>query len=395
MFIGKSLTNIRILYDLSRSQLAEKIGVTEQAIWQYENGYVSPKLETINKLKEIFDVKGTYFYTSDLLEKYGQENIDRVNIAYRSETINSAHKTHSETMYLQYVDAFLKKIEGKISYPKNTLFELREEVVSFLRTHVNLERQQQISYIAALAREKIGLSKTSNKNLLFLLEKSGIFVFEKEIGQSIDAYSIWTNDHRAYIILGTLKKSAVRRNFDLAHELGHLLLHYKVEFTTRNTAEYKLLEKEADTFASEFLLPDNEFIKDFTKITKKSNPDAYIELKQKWLVSLQAIAIKAFKLKLIEYQQYRYFYMSINKKGYKEKEPLDDVILINRPSKVKSILQLLFEKNILSVSTLIDDLQINKRFLTKLTGIDEAFFDQYYRLENKTFSISDLNIKVN
>ena len=87
--------------------------------------------------------------------------------------------------------------------------------------------------------------------------------------------------------------------------------------------------------------------------------------------------------------------MSINKKGYKEKEPLDDVILINRPSKVKSILQLLFEKNILSVSTLIDDLQINKRFLTKLTGIDETFFDQYYRLENKTFSISDLNIKVN
>lgn len=49
MFIGKSLTNIRILNNMSRKQLADKINVTEQAMWQYENGYVSPKLEVVNK----------------------------------------------------------------------------------------------------------------------------------------------------------------------------------------------------------------------------------------------------------------------------------------------------------------------------------------------------------
>lgn len=61
MFIGKSLTNIRILNELSRSQLAEELGITEQAVWQYENGYVSPKLEVVNKMKTLFKVKSAYF----------------------------------------------------------------------------------------------------------------------------------------------------------------------------------------------------------------------------------------------------------------------------------------------------------------------------------------------
>nr|WP_206703017.1 helix-turn-helix transcriptional regulator [Cytobacillus firmus] len=43
------MTKIRVLNDLSRNQLAERLGVTEQAIWQYENGYMSPKLEVVNK----------------------------------------------------------------------------------------------------------------------------------------------------------------------------------------------------------------------------------------------------------------------------------------------------------------------------------------------------------
>lgn len=48
MFIGKSLAHVRMLNGLTRGQLAEKVGITERAIWQYENGYTSPKLEVIN-----------------------------------------------------------------------------------------------------------------------------------------------------------------------------------------------------------------------------------------------------------------------------------------------------------------------------------------------------------
>ncbi|WP_047979748.1 spr1629 family repressor/antitoxin [Ornithinibacillus contaminans] len=395
MFIGKNLTNIRILNGLSRKQLADKIGVTEQAIWQYENGYVSPKLQVVNQLKAMFHVKSSYFYHHDILHFYDMDNIHIENIAYRSETINSLHKSLSESIHVKFIDAFLKKIEARISYPHNLLLEIRNDAVKFLETNFELERNCQIKHIAKLARKKIGLKENTNQDFLFLLEKAGAFVFEKEIGESIDAYSVWSEDNRAYIILGSIKKSAVRRNFDLAHELGHLLIHYKVEFSVQDKKDYRVLEDEANYFASEFLLPEEEFIKDFKYIEKKSNPDAYIDVKQKWLVSLQAIAIRAFKLGLIDYQQYRYFYMVVNKKGYKTSEPLDPTLAIQHPFKVKSILQLLFDNGFYSVTGLMDEMRIDQSFLSILTGLDEDFFILNRNKEEKRFSVNELNVKTN
>ncbi|QTD40301.1 ImmA/IrrE family metallo-endopeptidase [Sporosarcina sp. Te-1] len=392
MFIGKSLTNIRVMNELSRGQLAEKVGVTEQAIWQYENGYTSPKLAVVNQLKTIFDVKASYFYREDILSKSNTENINVQHIAYRSETVNSISKTQSELMHIRFLDEFLKRIERKINYPSNLLVKLRNESLKFLRQNPELNREEQIHFIADLARRTIGLSENSNQNFLFLLEKAGAFIFEKEIGDTIDAYSLWTEDDRPYIMLGTIKKSASRRNFDLAHELGHLLLHYKVEFNMQDKSSYRILEDEANSFASAFLMPE-EFQNDCRSIIKVSNPDAYCDIKEKWEVSLQAIAMKVYKLGLMEYQQYRYFFMSINRKGYKIIEPLDDQIPVSRPTKLKSVFQLVFEKGIYTVSDLLEELKVDQKFLTKLTGIEEAFFYSYRQKERKSFTMSELVVK--
>ena len=395
MFVGKSLTNIRVLHDFSRKQLADRIGLTEQSIWQYENGYMSPKLEVVNDLKKLFNVKASYFYNPDLLESGLSSNIQMESIAYRSETINSSSKYYSESVHLKFIDSFLHNIEKKISYPRNELLDIRNEVINYLRENSDLDRSLQIEYIAVLTRKRLGLDLNSNQNLLFLLEKAGAFIFEKEIGDTVDAYSLWSEEDRPYIMLGNVKKSAVRRNFDLAHELGHLLLHYKVEFTMQDGKSYRTLEAEAHNFASCFLLPKEEFIKDFLMISKKSNPKAYVELKRKWLVSIAAMELRAYKLNLIEYQQHRYFYMSLNKYKYKFVEPLDDEIPINRPTKIKSILQLLFEKNCISVDSLTEELKVNIDFLATITGIDKEFFLKFMNIEEKKFTTRHLNIKAN
>ncbi|AXI00764.1 ImmA/IrrE family metallo-endopeptidase [Sporosarcina sp. PTS2304] len=392
MFIGKSLTNIRVMNELSRGQLAKKVGVTEQAIWQYENGYTSPKLDVVNQLKTIFHVKASYFYREDLLSRSNMENIKVQHIAYRSETVNSLSKTQSELLHIRFLDEFLKRIESKISYPASLLLKMRDEAYAYVQQNPDVNRENQIHFIANLARQTMGLPENSNQNFLFLLEKAGVFIFEKKIGETIDAYSLWTEDDRPYIMLGTIKKSAARRNFDLAHELGHLLLHYKVEFSMQDKSSYRMLEDEANSFASAFLMPE-EFQKDCTDIVKVSNPDAYLELKEKWEVSLQAIAMKVHKLGLMEYQQYRYFFMSINKKGYKKIEPLDDKILVNRPTKVKSVLQLVFEKGLITLSDLLDELKVDQEFLTQLTGIEKEFFFKYLQKERKSFTMSELVIK--
>lgn len=196
-------------------------------------------------------------------------------------------------------------------------------------------------------------------------------------------------------MLGNLKKSAARRNFDLAHELGHLLLHYKVEFSLLDNKSHREYEQEANLFAGAFLLPEKEFTEDFSMLIKMSSPDSYIDLKKKWVVSIQAMAYRAHSLGLLDYQKYRYFNIKLNRQGYKIREPLDEEIKVMKPGKVRSILQLLFDRKYLSLGALLDLLMVDVEFLSNLLGIEMEFFKKYQNELAKEFTISDLNLKVN
>lgn len=81
----------------------------------------------------------------------------------------------------------------------------------------------------------------------------------------VQTHIVLGKDQTPFIILGTNKGVAVRRNFDLAHELGHLVLHRHIQFDLLSPEEYKTIEHEADIFASEFLLPEEAFKKTLIK----------------------------------------------------------------------------------------------------------------------------------
>lgn len=379
MFIGENLTNLRTMHGYSRKQLSEKIGITEQAIWQYENSYTSPKLQVVNELKNIFNVKSKYFYTADVLAQTSPfiNPVDATNIAYRSKVLNAIYKTQSEAKHIEYLDRFVDYITTKISLPTLKIINLRDEVINYLNSS-NDERIIQIRQIADLARERLGFTSNGNDNLLNLIEKSGIFIFEKAIGEEIDAYSLWTKNERPYIILGNLKKSAVRRNFDIAHELGHLLLHYRLGFSSLEKKEHKVIENEANIFAGAFLLPEKEFSLDLKDISYITNPDAYIDLKRKWMVSLQVLGYRASQLKFMDSKEHRNFYASLHRKGYLKEEPLDELIQIQKPKKIKTIIDFTVKKGLLNVRQLVEnDWKVEVTFLHHLTGIETAFFSSY------------------
>src|SRR5699024_10103555 len=274
MFIGENLLNLRVMHGYSRKQLAEMIYVSEQAIWQYENYYTTPKLQNINELKTIFNLKCSECCREDMFKRDERSNnIPMMNIAYRSNTMNFISKTQTEANRLEYLDAFVNYITEKISVPTQNVIQLRGKCIDYLN-HTTDSRKTQIEMIAKYARGWIGLDTDSNDRLMFLIEKSGVFIFEKAIGEDIDTYSLWTYENRPFIIIGNLKRSAVRRNFDLAHELGHLLLHYKAEFTHLDKSGYKEIEKEANLFAGAFLLPEESFLEGMNQIGRKTNPDA-------------------------------------------------------------------------------------------------------------------------
>ena len=113
-----------------------------------------------------------------------------------------------------------------------------------------------------------------------------------------------------------MKDSGSRVNFTGAHELGHLVLHQGVETGSRET------EKQADRFASAFLLPARAFAKEFPRPRGRSLDWALLtELKQRWRVSIQAMVRRAHDLKIIRASTYRLACQYASSRGWRRPTP--------------------------------------------------------------------------
>ncbi|TGA96109.1 ImmA/IrrE family metallo-endopeptidase [Sporolactobacillus shoreae] len=379
MFFGEKLTELRELNGLSRKEQAARLNVSEQAVWQYENESTIPRIEVLNKVRELFSVDTKFLFSETFLHRTG--SVERV--AYRSKDRESRKKAKLELTYISYVDYYISFFEQFLITPDSAITVLRKKAMEMLRLNPDQSIDQRITQTANLARKFLKLQH--NKDLMYTLEMSGIYIVEKNLGPEIDAYSTITDDGRPFIILGNIKKSAVRRTFDLAHELGHLLLHTAVDMETLTKQEHSQIEQQANHFASIFLLPEEEFKQDFAELPRHSNPDYYIEMKRKYMVSLVALEYRAYKLGLMTYQENRYFFGQLHKKSYQTLEPLDDQIPPIRPGRVKSLLQLIFDKQIVSISDLESEFHITPLFLANLFGLDKGFFDHYMQPKKEYF----------
>lgn len=387
MFYGEKLSSLRELNGLSRKELADKLYITEQAVWQYENDSIVPRIEILNAFRNLFNIETKYFFSPIYLSN----KVSEEKVAYRAEDRESRKKTKLELTFLNYVDYFIDYFEQNLVTPDPKIMDIRNKSIEYLKNSQS-ERAEEIKKIAEFARAELSLE--NNHELMYVLESSGIYIIEKNLGSAIDAYSTVTKVGRPFIILGTMKKSAARRNFDLAHELGHLLLHADVDMDILNAAELKEVEKEAHVFASIFLLPEKDFTNDFLQLKRKSNPDYYVELKKKYLVSIAALEMRAYGLGLMTYQENRYFWGQLRKKGYKLFEPLDDEIPPMRPGKIRSLFKFVLDKGVDDLPTILQQFSILPEFLIRLFSLDNDIFDPYLEIEKDYFEnaqIIDIN----
>ncbi|EJG43665.1 helix-turn-helix family protein [Streptococcus pneumoniae 2070335] len=242
MFNGRVLKELRLLNGLSRAELAQRINLTEQAIWQFESNETKPKLSTKMHLANQFHVDLTYFEQEEESIRF-----DSSVIAFRNADLATRKTIDIQTMYLHKVDSLIDYFESFVIIPNIIIHDLSNVVSE------SYHKGESIEELALYAREKLGISK-DNHDLLYKLERSGIYIVERLINGQADAYSAWSKLGRPYIVLGT-NKSSVRRNFDLAHELGHILLHKYKDMNEDGDR----LEQEANYFASCFYCQKKSF----------------------------------------------------------------------------------------------------------------------------------------
>lgn len=155
-------------------------------------------------------------------------------------------------------------------------------------------------------------------NLVQLAESHGVRVMSLPPGPDVvDAFSAWL-DGVPYVFLST-SKTAERSRFDLAHELGHLVMHSRREATEVDGGQRSSsLEREADEFASAFLMPARDVL---AHSGQEPAVRQILELRDYYRVSALAMTRRLFDLGRLRDWSYRQNCITLSQRGYRSTEP--------------------------------------------------------------------------
>ncbi|MCL2187502.1 MAG: XRE family transcriptional regulator [Defluviitaleaceae bacterium] len=361
-FNGSRLELARIYNGYTIKDLSEKVGHPRQTLSAYENGKeANPSPFIIQKISEVLGFPITFFYEKTTPVKVG-------STYFRALRTTSKKYRDQQRQKMSILSSIYTFISEYIRFPvfdplalKNISSDDPEHAADSLRQHWQL-----------------GIKPI--ENIIFTVEENGIPITSYETStDAIDAFSqmIDIENRNIYLIgYSSNKTSAARIHFDIAHELGHIIMHEwseDVEALTKD--EFKERENEAHAFASAFLMPKDSFLYDIKNC--HLNIPMYIQLKKKWKVSIAAMARRAYTLGVTTYDDYQNMMRLLQRRGIRKDEPLDDVLVTSKPTLLKMAIQMLLDERIFTPKEFINELaynnnmSLNSQIIEELLGLPQ------------------------
>ena len=271
--VSQNLVKLRVTNKYTQEFVAEHSDISLLAYRNIESGKSKPNLSTLEKIAKVYNVDVT-----DLLKETQQQilkvrfrALEKKNIRKREDIISEislwAEKYNKLVNQLNLESSF----EYKLADIENTT---KDPII-----------------MARKARKALGLKNETVMDICNLIEfKAGIKVMAKQFNSDsffgLSAEDIYGGK---IIVVNTWDRISVeRRIFSVAHELGHILMHF-LNVKNDLTSEDKDEEKEANTFASHFLMPDSDFISVWNKSANCDFVDRVIRVKQIFRVSYQVV----------------------------------------------------------------------------------------------------------
>lgn len=342
---GTRLRLVRASQRLSLDDLASVFDVSRQYIHQIETGERPASLELAEKACGFFQVKKSFF--EQPIERY--INSESVNFRHRATTPDYAKRSIvSKSILLaellEQVEMYVKL--PKVDFPKFEALSADEiEIVANkVRSYYQIPLDSPIS------------------NLFRVVENAGAVACTfSGHDEKIDAFSVLFK-RPLVVVVGESAKSPVRIRFDVAHELGHLILHQGIETGSTKT------EREADRFASAFIFPREQFLREMPR-TKRINWQNLKALKRRWKMSLAALIRRSFDLGVFDEYQYRSAMIHLSKTGQRKIEHDDIKFTRERPEVLNKAFSYL-QSSPNSLQSLLNDLDLEPEAVGKLFGVE-------------------------
>ncbi len=291
MFSATRLSIARQRRQFTKKELAQQSGVSIPTLTRLDGGKTEPERETVLAIARALGFPVEFFYLNDC------DVLTPEAVSFRSLSTLSARQRDAALAAGSLAFEVHDWIAQRFELPKPQLLNLRDEdpiaAAQTLRSHW-------------------GLGTQPIDHMVKLLESKGVRVFAlAEQHKHVDAFSCWHKDV-PFVFLNTFK-SAERSRFDAAHEVAHLCLHVH-----GTIAGDRNLEREADAFASAFLVHRSDLVGHLPRVTSLVQ---LVSKKKRWGVSVSALARTAYDAKLISDWHYESLSKQISFLGYRTTEP--------------------------------------------------------------------------
>jgi len=243
-YIGANVARLRLDRDLTQEGLAGKAGISRVALGKIERGAVIPRAATLGGLAKALKVP---------IDELVMPTRPLDGVRFRADK-----QVHAREQILAQVSKWLDAYAG--------LERDLDDDVEF-GFQIKLTQGTEPAKAAQLARTTAGLGPEEPvRDICGLLEEHGVKVLLFETQRdSFFGLSIGPVGGGPAVVVNTWERISVERwIFTAAHELGHLLLHPS-EYQRNRTEVPAKTEREADEFASEFLMPDKAFVKEWSE----------------------------------------------------------------------------------------------------------------------------------
>ncbi len=298
MSVGGRLRMARQMAGMSMRKLAEQSGISAMAVSKYERDQIMPSSDVLINMAQALDVKVSFFLrpiTANLTAP-----------AYRRK---SKMGKKAQIAVLAKTQEWLERyLDIESFFPDKPRFELPA-------IDERVEELEDVENIVLALREEWKLGLDPIDNLVEVLESHGIKAGTIESGDGFDALTLWANEVIPVMVVRN-DIPGDRQRFNLAHELGHLIL---------KPIDALDEEKAALRFAGAFLVPRPMAFYELGERRRELDMYELHLLKHKYGVSMQAWVYRARDLKIISPSVAKNLWIRFSSQGWREVEPGDQI----------------------------------------------------------------------
>ncbi|OAI40193.1 hypothetical protein AYO40_05040 [Planctomycetaceae bacterium SCGC AG-212-D15] len=303
----------------TQSEMAKRTGLPQSSLSKYESGLSDIPPEELKKIADLLEYPLAFFYQRDTLH-------DASCLFHRkrqSLSVRELKRIHAQVNILR-IHATRLLADAEI-----------ESVNQFHR--LDMVQLGGPEIVAQRLRHLWNLPLGPIRGVVGAIENAGGIVFRCPFStKKVDAISQWPLDLSGLppVFFVNDDIPGDRMRWTLAHEIGHIVMHH---LPTDDP------EREADRFASEFLMPAREIASELSPFSLQKAA----ALKPFWKVSMAALIRRARDLKVIAERRYNYLNVQMGMLGYRKCEPvplpaeepemLREIISFHRRTEARSV----------------------------------------------------------